>query len=67
MWLHRSTQTSLRSHLVSALQRYRDAGLWARRPEVSREGFARLSVSLLSGGFITRTHTCEDCVDQSLY
>jgi NitT/TauT family transport system substrate-binding protein len=56
-----------RSHLVSALQRYRDAGLWARRPEVSREGFARLSVSLLSGGFITRTHTYEDCVDQSLY
>jgi NitT/TauT family transport system substrate-binding protein len=56
-----------RRHLVSALQRYRDAGLWARRAEVSREGFARLSASLLSGGFVTRTHAYEDCVDQSLY
>jgi NitT/TauT family transport system substrate-binding protein len=53
--------------LANSLSRYRDAGLWARSPEVSREGFARLSASLISGGFISRIHAYEDCVDQSLY
>jgi NitT/TauT family transport system substrate-binding protein len=53
--------------LVNSLQRYRDAGLWARRPEVSREGFARLSESLRSGGFVSRLHAYKDCVDQTLY
>jgi NitT/TauT family transport system substrate-binding protein len=52
--------------LTNALRRYRDAGLWARYPEVSREGFARLAESLLSGGFISRLHAYDDCVDQSL-
>ena len=55
-----------RDILASSLRRYRDAGLWARNPEVSRQGFARLADSLQSGGFISRTHTYEDCVDQSL-
>jgi NitT/TauT family transport system substrate-binding protein len=55
-----------RDVLGSSLRRYRDAGLWARNPEVSRQGFARLADSLLSGGFISRMHTYEDCVDQSL-
>ena len=53
--------------LASSLRRYHDAGLWTRSPEVSREGFARLSAGLLSGRFISRIHTYEDCVDQSLY
>jgi NitT/TauT family transport system substrate-binding protein len=53
--------------LASALQRYHDAGLWARRPEVSREGFAQLAASLKSGGFVSRSYAYEDCVDQSLY
>jgi NitT/TauT family transport system substrate-binding protein len=53
--------------LANSLRRYHDAGLWARSPEVSREGFARLSAALLSGGFISRIHAYEDCVDQSLY
>jgi NitT/TauT family transport system substrate-binding protein len=53
--------------LVNSLRRYYDAELWARSHEVSREGFARLSTSLLSGGFISRMHAYEDCVDQSLY
>jgi NitT/TauT family transport system substrate-binding protein len=52
--------------LVSALQRYHQAGLWASRPEVSREGFARLATSLLSGGFVSRMHGYDECVDQSL-
>jgi NitT/TauT family transport system substrate-binding protein len=56
-----------RDLLANSLRRYRDAGLWARRPEVSREGFARLAECLLSGGFISRMHYYEDCVDQSLY
>jgi NitT/TauT family transport system substrate-binding protein len=55
-----------RDILLSSLRRYRDAGLWARNPEVSRSGFARLATSLLSGGFISRMPRYEDCVDQSL-
>jgi NitT/TauT family transport system substrate-binding protein len=53
--------------LANSLRRYHNAGLWARSPEVSREGFARLSAGLLSGGFISRIHAYEDCVDESLY
>jgi NitT/TauT family transport system substrate-binding protein len=52
--------------LASSLARYRDAGLWARTPDVSRPGFARLADSLKSGGFIAQLHAYEDCVDQSL-
>jgi NitT/TauT family transport system substrate-binding protein len=52
--------------LLSSLQRYRDAGLWSRTVEVSREGFSRLAESLLSGGFISRLPQYEDCVDQGL-
>jgi len=51
--------------LASSLARYRDAGLWARTPEVSRQGFRRLADSLKSGGFISRLHAYENCVDQS--
>jgi len=53
--------------LTNSLRRYREAGIWARSPEVSREGFARLAASLLSGGFTSRIHGYDDCVDQSLY
>jgi NitT/TauT family transport system substrate-binding protein len=55
-----------RDMLASSLRRYHDAGLWARTPEVSRPGFVRLADSLKSGGFISRMHSYEDCVDQSL-
>jgi NitT/TauT family transport system substrate-binding protein len=54
-----------REFLASSLQRYHDAGLWARAPEVSRPGFARLADSLKSGCFVSRPHAYEDCVDQS--
>jgi hypothetical protein len=33
---------------------------------VSREGFARLATSLLSSGFVSRLHSYDECVDQSL-
>jgi NitT/TauT family transport system substrate-binding protein len=52
--------------LTSAYRRYRDAGLWSRTPDVQRQGFARLADSLKSGGFISRTHAYEDCVEQGL-
>jgi len=52
--------------LASSLRRYRQAGIWASAPEVSRKGFARLAESLLSGGFIARMPTYEDCVDETL-
>jgi len=56
-----------RDVLTTSLRRYHEAGVWALSPEMSREGFARLAASLLSGGFISRMHAYEDCVDQSLY
>jgi NitT/TauT family transport system substrate-binding protein len=52
--------------LTSSLRRYRDAGLWARSTEVSRQGFDRLAESLKSGEFIAHTQSYADCVDQSL-
>jgi NitT/TauT family transport system substrate-binding protein len=55
-----------RDILVCSLRRYRQAEIWARTPDVSQKGFARLAESLLSGGFIARMPTYEDCVDQSL-
>src|SRR5262249_27571987 len=55
-----------RNILVSSLRRYRQAEIWARAPDISRKGFARLAASLLSGGFIARMPKYEDCVDQSL-
>ena len=55
-----------REVLTSSLGRYRDAGLWARTTDVSREGFDRLAESLKSGGFISRLHAYEDCVEQGL-
>jgi NitT/TauT family transport system substrate-binding protein len=51
--------------LARALARYRGAGVWARTPAVSHQGFARLADSLESGGFIARTPPYEDCVDMS--
>lgn len=52
--------------LSGSLERYRQAGLWAATPQVSRQGFARLADSLLSGGFITRLSRLEECVDAAL-
>jgi len=52
--------------LTAALQRYFEASLWSRSQQVSRQGFARLGESLLSGGFIARAPIYEDCVDETL-
>jgi NitT/TauT family transport system substrate-binding protein len=52
--------------LVRSLQRYLDAGLWARGTAVSRQGFERLGSSFLSGGILKRSPVFENCVDVSL-
>lgn len=51
-----------RDVLTSAMDRYRQGGLWSRSTEVSRQGFARLGESLLSGGYISRAPVYADCV-----
>jgi NitT/TauT family transport system substrate-binding protein len=51
--------------LEDALRRYRQAGIWSARPEISREGFSRLADSLRSGGFISGVPRYEECVEQS--
>ena len=48
--------------LARALQRCLADGIWSRTPQVSRQGFDRLSASLLSGGFISALSRYEDCV-----
>jgi NitT/TauT family transport system substrate-binding protein len=55
-----------REVLTSAMDRYRQGGLWSRSTDVSRQGFARLGESLLSGGYIARAPVYADCVDASL-
>jgi NitT/TauT family transport system substrate-binding protein len=52
--------------LSRSLQRYWDAGLWARHPAMSRAGFDRLGKSFHSGGALSRLPTFEDCVDGNL-
>jgi NitT/TauT family transport system substrate-binding protein len=52
--------------LAHALRRYRQAGIWSVRSEISRQGFSRLADSLRSGGFISGAPRYEECVEQSL-
>jgi len=55
-----------RAILASALERYRQAEIWSDGSAVSRQGFARLAESLLSGAFISRLPRYEDCVDDTI-
>lgn len=52
--------------LTRSLQRYRDAGLWARDPAMSRQGFDRLGQSFLSGGALMRAPIYDECVELGL-
>jgi NitT/TauT family transport system substrate-binding protein len=52
--------------LNSSFRRYLAAGLWAREPAISRQGFLRLGQSLLSGGYIRRMVPYESCVAETL-
>jgi NitT/TauT family transport system substrate-binding protein len=51
-----------REDLVSAFNRYMDAGLWSVDTAVTKQGFERLAASLRTGGFISRPPSYEDCV-----
>lgn len=55
-----------RELLVRSLQRYLDAGLWARDPAMSKQGFERLGAGFLSGGSLKRAPVFENCVDAGL-
>jgi len=55
-----------REILTDAFNRYRQGGLWSGSTGVSRQGFARLGESLLSGGYIARAPVYADCVDETL-
>jgi NitT/TauT family transport system substrate-binding protein len=55
-----------RDVLTSAMDRYRQGGLWSRSTDVSRQGFARLGESLVSGGYIARPPVYADCVDATV-
>ena len=55
-----------RDVLVSSLRRYNQAGIWARVPDISKQGFTRLGECLVSGGFISQMPSYEECVDQTL-
>ena len=52
--------------LISSLQRYLDAGLWARDTVMSKQGFERLGLSFLSGGSLKHSPVFENCVEASL-
>ena len=52
--------------LAGALRRYGEAAIWAGSPAMSREGFARLAESLVSGGFLRRMPSYEACVEEGL-
>jgi NitT/TauT family transport system substrate-binding protein len=52
--------------LRDAFIRYRQAGIWAAAPAMSRDGFVRLAESFLSGGSLRRPPSYESCVEESL-
>jgi NitT/TauT family transport system substrate-binding protein len=52
--------------LACSLQRYLDAGLWARDTAMSKQGFERLGSSFLSGGSLRRSPVFERCVEVTL-
>jgi NitT/TauT family transport system substrate-binding protein len=52
--------------LHEGLTRYRQAGVWAATPTMSRAGFMRLAESFLSGGLLKRPPSFEACVEEGL-
>jgi NitT/TauT family transport system substrate-binding protein len=48
--------------LGSALQRYAGAGIWSKSPTISRPGYARLALSVRTGGLVRREPAYESCV-----
>jgi NitT/TauT family transport system substrate-binding protein len=52
--------------LARSFDRYCAAGLWAREPSMSRQGFDRLGQSFVSGGSLRQPPVFEDCVQAGL-
>jgi len=55
-----------RDLLSAALARYRALGIWSKTPILPRDGYERLKVSLVSGGFVRAGTPYETAVDNSL-
>src|SRR5262249_46879212 len=49
-----------------AVARYLVQGTWARDPIIRRPGYEYLQRILLDGGFIRRSHRCEDLIDTGI-
>lgn len=56
-----------RQTLALAMQRYEQAELWTCRRAISREGFARLVLSMQQSGFVKSSPSYEDCVAPCSY
>jgi NitT/TauT family transport system substrate-binding protein len=52
--------------LARSLARYKAQGVWAERPILSEDGFARLRRALLGSGFLKREVPFAECVDNTL-
>jgi NitT/TauT family transport system substrate-binding protein len=77
-WIHMQTSQAVaaaialffptldRDVLARALERYKAQLVWGSDPVLPEEGFDRLRRCLLSSGFIRRTVSYEECVDNTL-
>lgn len=51
-----------REVLAQGVQRYKDAGVWATDPTITRHGFDRMRDALISGGLVRQPHPFESIV-----
>ena len=51
-----------RDVLAEGVQRYKDAGVWATDPTITRHGFDRMRDALISGGLVREAHPYESIV-----
>jgi hypothetical protein len=51
-----------RAVLAEGVQRYKDAGVWATDPNITRHGFDRMRDALISGGLVREPHPYESIV-----
>ena len=51
-----------REVLTEGVQRYKDAGVWATDPTITRHGFDRMRDALMSGGLVREAHPYESIV-----
>ena len=51
-----------RSVLAEGVQRYKDAGVWATDPMITRHGFDRMRDALITGGLVREAHPYESIV-----